>query len=230
MPRDPRKQQKKLERRKAKQKSKKKSLAARGAMTPAGRLQRAARAPVLHSCTTTVLWEQGLSNVMMSRVLSNGSVAYAMFLLDIYCLGVKDVMFDVVGRSHYDWQVYEKMFGDYDVVDLTPESACRLIEGAVEYARDLGFAPHADYRKAKLIFGDIDAEASDEEFSYGKDGKPLFIGGPYDSMARCLRIINQLTARCGEDGFHYVMPIDPELGAGLTIQGPVGAGNDEDVP
>jgi len=201
---DPRKRQKKLERRKSRAKAKKKALARRGPDTPAARIQRAATAPILHCCTTDVLWDEGMSNVLVSRRLNNGSVAYAVFLLDIYCLGVKDVVFDVVPQSHYDRQVYDKMFEDYQIVELQPEAMRKLIEGAVDYARDIGLSPHADYRKAKLIFGDIDAESSAEEFVYGKDGQPFFIAGPHDSQTRCNQIIRALASHCGPDGFDYM--------------------------
>ena len=204
---DPRKRQKKLERRKSREKAKKKALARRGPDTPAARIQRAATAPILHCCATDVLWDQGMSNVLVSRELDNGSAAYAMFLLDVYCLGVKDVVFDAVPRSRYDWQVYGKAFGDLQIVNLKPEAARKLIEGAVDYAHDLGLSPHADYRKAKLIFGDIDADSSAEEFVYGKDGKPFFVAGPHDSQIRCNQIIRTLTSFCGPDGFDYMMTI-----------------------
>ena len=42
-----------------------------------------------------------------------------------------------------------------------------LVEGAVEYAKSLGLSPHADYARARHIFGDIDPAASDREFVAG---------------------------------------------------------------
>jgi len=88
------------------------------------------------------------------------------------------------------------------------------VEGAVEYARNLGFAPHEDYQGARLIFGDIDATSCTEEFVYGRDGKPMFIAGPNDSPARCRQIISTMNAHLGPQGHHYLMPVsdgDPLL-------------------
>lgn len=216
---DPRKRQKKLQRRKAKNKAKNQALARQDAHGPAARIERAAAAPILHCCTTDVLWDQGMSNVLVSRELKGGKVAFAAFLLDVYCLGVKDVVFDIVPRSRYDWKIYGKMFGDDQAVDLEPEAACKLIEGAVEYARDLGLSPHPDYRKAKRIFGDVNADSCTEEFEYGKDGKPHFIAGLHDGRERCSQIISILTNRCGPNGFHYLMPLQAmeTLSAGERI-------------
>jgi len=204
---DPRKRQKKLARRKAKEKAKKQALAARNPRDLTARIERSAAAPILHCSTTDVLWDQGMSHVLVSRKLNSGNVAFAAFLVDMYCLGVKDVLLDVTSRSRYDWQVCGKLFRDHEIVKLKPEEARKLVEGAVEYAGELGFPPHRDYPKARRIFGDIDASACTEQFVYGKDGKPCFVAGPYDSPSRCRRITSTLTDRCGPDGFHYLMPL-----------------------
>ena len=205
---DPRKRQKKLARRKAREKVKKKVLARRSSQGMAVHIERAAVAPILHCCTTEMLWEQGISQVLISREMSNGNVAFGSFLVDMYCLGVKDAFANITPRSRYDWQMYAKMCERFEIVDLEPAAARKLIEGAVEYARGLGLSPHPDYAKAKPIFGDIDADACTEEFVYGKGGKPHFVAGPHDNPARCQQIVKTLTERCGPDGFHYTMPME----------------------
>jgi hypothetical protein len=161
-----------------------------------------------------------MSNVLVSRRLPSGNVAFAVFLVDVYCLGVKDVFFNVASRTQYDAKMYGKMFTEYEPVELKPEAARKLIEGAVEYARGLGLPPHPDYRKAAAIFGGIDASSCTDSFSYGKDGKPLFIAGPYDSPERCIQILDTVAAHCGPNGPHYSMPMEKMramLGAGRTI-------------
>jgi hypothetical protein len=94
-----------------------------------------------------------------------------------------------------------------EACSMPPSTARKLVEEAVAYAATIGFQPHPDYRKARLIFGDIDASQCDEQFTFGKDGKPYFIGGPYDDMARCRQVINTLQRTCGEGNFHYLIPI-----------------------
>jgi hypothetical protein len=215
---DPRKRQKKVERRNAKQRAKKTAIARQSAGGPAIRIQRAAGAPILHCCTCDMLADQGIAHLLISRELSSGNVAFVGFLVDMYCLGVKNVMWGVASRAKYDWQVHGKLFREFKVVKLQPEYARKLVEGAVDYARGLGFAPHEDYEKAKLIFGNIDAGACGEQIIYGKDGKPFFIAGPHDSSARCRHVIDVLTDRCGPKGFHFLMPIMPaELSAPTVV-------------
>ena len=189
---DPRKRQKKLERRKAKQKAERRQLAERNPNSLAARFEQAAKAPVLHCCMMEEIWKFGIGQVHVNRQLSNGQVAFASFLVDIYCLGVKNVIAEVAARSKYDMDMYDKLAQRSTLIRMKPECARKFVEGAVEYARDLGFQPHREYQTAKLIFGDISAEACTEEFKFGKDGKPLFIAGPKDSSARCEDILRTL--------------------------------------
>ncbi|MFB3132619.1 MAG: hypothetical protein ACE10K_08885, partial [Rhodothermales bacterium] len=84
----------------------------------------------------------------------------------------------------------------------------KLVEESVDYARDLGFFPHKDYRKARKIFGDVDRAECKTEFEFGKDGKPFYVSGPYDSETKIRRIVDQLMERLGPDGFHFLVGLD----------------------
>jgi hypothetical protein len=203
---DARKRQKKLERKRAKQRAKKKTLVRHDPGDISVQLERAGSAPVLHAMVASSLWEQGMGNVLLSRELPLRQVAFGAFLVDMYCLGVKDAFYGVMAHSEYQERLLDGMFRRFDTTNLEPEAARKLVEGAVAYARDLGFTPHADYQRAKLIFGDIDAGESDAEFDFGKDGKPHFIAGPNDGPQRCRQIIGTLEERCGEDGYRFIMP------------------------
>ena len=58
-----------------------------------------------------------------------------------------------------------------------------------------------------MVFGDIDSAHSTEELEFGKDGKPLFIAGPFDDPARVRRIQETLGTNAGPAGFDYMIPI-----------------------
>src|SRR6266702_451246 len=95
---DPKKRQKKLERRSAKRKEKRHHLVKEQNAGLPERLRDAAKFPVLHCWIGDAIREQGIGWVVLSRQLSNGSVAVASFLVDSYCLGVKDAFGEVLGR------------------------------------------------------------------------------------------------------------------------------------
>jgi hypothetical protein len=218
---DPRKRQKKLERKMAKRKAHKETLAQQNPTDVRVRFQIAAAAPVLHSLASDSLWKEGIGHVLLSREVNRGQVAFAVFLVDMYCLGVKNAMWNIRSQSEVV-SLAGKLSGDYKIVKLKPECTRKLVEGAVEYARKLGFAPHDDYQHARLIFGDIDSAACAEEFVYGRDGKPYFIAGPHDSPERCRQILSMLNSRLGPRGHHFFMPVaagDPLLDRAQLAEG-----------
>ncbi len=139
---DPRKRQKKLERRKAKQKQQRRELAHRQPQGLSAQLEQAATAPVLHCCVMANIWESGMGQLLFSRQLRNGDVAVAIFLLDVYCLGVKNAMALIAGRAKYDLDIYGKLARNYTLLRQKPECARKLVEGAVRYrARSRLFTP-----------------------------------------------------------------------------------------
>jgi hypothetical protein len=216
---DPRKRQKKLERKKAK--DKKRALVERKNNDPVVRFEKAAQAPVLDSCVHAGIWNSGMGTLLFSRDLGNGGVAFATFLLDVYCLGVKNVFYGVTSRADYDWRIHASVAEATRLMKVSPEYARKLVEESAAYAQLLGFSPQADYAKARLIFGDIHAAACGERFEFGKNGKPLYIAGPHDNAAKRERILTTLRGRFGPEGYHFVIP--------LSGASRIGVGSDGDI-
>ncbi len=204
---DPRKRQKKLQRRASKRQKKKHEIVKSQNAGLAEKLAKMAKHPILHTFINEEFWSQGIGSLLVSRQLPNGSVAFGCFLIDRYCLGVKDAFADIRTKDEYEEMFLRGSRAKYNQVDLSPATARKFVEGAVAYAADLGLAPHAGYAKAKAIFGDINPADSDETLEFGKDGKPCFFAGPRDGPARCRQIMAILTHRCGADGFHYTVPV-----------------------
>ena len=163
----------------------------------------------IHECLgPTGIFDFGLGDVVISRKMPDGSIAASVFLVDTFCLGVKDCFFTVVSPHEYERRMTDlRQKEGLERVD--PEHAVKLIENAVAYAKDLGFNPHKEYPLVKRIFGSIDASISLTEFEFGKDGKPFYVSGPSQSEADSKKIINTLTERLGPDGFHYMVGMDP---------------------
>lgn len=212
---DARRRQKKAEKRKAKERAKHKELARRKTEDVGQRLANVASAPILHCLTTQELWDDGIAQVLVSRELANGYVAFASFLVDRFCRGVKDAFCGFMAKSEYTERFYDEVRRRFEVVALKPAAARQLIEGAVDYAKAHGLSPHPDYARARQIFGDIDPAASDHEFEFGKDGKPFFVPGPHDGPARCASIVGILEQHLGQTGFNYVMAVPASALAGL---------------
>lgn len=169
----------------------------------------------IHECLIPEdLFETGLGNVTFARKAPSGGIALSAFVVDVFCLGVKNALFKVSNINDYEENfklgLFESHAGrDFFVID--PMCARKLIEGAVAYAEALGFGPHSDYQNAKALFGDIDTRESPDVYVYGKDGKPFYIRGPNESPAMAKSIVSQLHERCGEDGYQYMVGLDEKL-------------------
>src|SRR5688572_28207785 len=99
---NPRKRQRKLEQRAAKRKEKKHQLVKQQSVGLGDKLTAANRCPLIHVWVSEDVWSQGLGWVLLSRRLPNGSIAVAVFLLDRYCLGIKNAIAEIVPPSVYE--------------------------------------------------------------------------------------------------------------------------------
>ena len=152
------------------------------------------------------LFENGFGHVIVARFKLSGEAEAGVFLVDVYCLGVKDAFFAKVSESEYDTRILARiMETGGGKKSLSPACARKLVEGAVQYAQSLGLAPHPDYKKACRVFGGIRPEECDRAFTYGQDGKPLFVQSPNDSPEFVHHVMTTLSHRLGTEGFHYIL-------------------------
>lgn len=143
----------------------------------------------------------GMVCVLVARRRRADKVSACGFLVDTYCLGVKNVL----GPENLDdWALssfVREYFGafDGDSVPAPLELAQHLVFGAVDYARSLGFGPHADFRAAT---GHLGQWSGPSRITFGDQGKPLYVEGPWDDSARVMRT---LTRSVGEGNFQFIV-------------------------
>lgn len=205
------KRQKKLERKKQKRSEKRRDLHKAQSAGLATQMQRASSAHIHECLMSSGIVEDGIGHVVFSRK-GDGQISAAVFLVDVYCLGVKDAFGGMMTLK--DYQRFKEQLGGsgHDVAAIDAPSARRLVERAVDYARSIGFSPAADYRKVTPLFGDVNPDDGRDLCEFGRDGKPLYVAGPHDSPARARQVVNTLMRTCGPAGFDYLLPdsaLDP---------------------
>jgi hypothetical protein len=172
-------------------------------------LQKAREFP-LHGCWIMEGWgETGITPVIVARAQEPNQIMFAAFIIDLYCLGIKDVY----TRADYSLSRFERELPSLcggAPEPISPELAHEIIYGAVEYAEKLGFQPHPDFKNqmADLMLDPPDTHPRENNVSFGKDGKPLFISGPYDDAIKISTVLNTLKRTCGEGNFHYIAGFD----------------------
>jgi hypothetical protein len=165
-----------------------------------GRASRAASAP-FHQCLLNAeLFTGGIGTLVFVRGTRTSGFSVATFLVDAWCLGVKNTW--LRSLDEYEFEFF------LDAVETTerlepidPCHARRLLREVVSWSRSIGFDPHPDFRAIEPIFGDVNADACDAAFQFGREGKPFYVPGPTESPGLVKLRINQLRSRLGEGGF-----------------------------
>jgi hypothetical protein len=128
---------------------------------------------------------EGLVAVLVARRHRYGKVSVCGYLADVYCLGVKNALgpeiMDDLGLQGF----VRNFFSGY-------HGAREVVFGSVEYARDLGFDPHPDFAAAE---GHLGSWTGPSTITFGKDGKPLYISGPYDDPRPVIRTLERTVGR-----------------------------------
>jgi hypothetical protein len=136
----------------------------------------------------------GLISVLVARRVRYGKVTACGYLVDAYCLGVKNAL----GPEPMDERdlrgfvrTYFSTYGG-DPVQAPIELACEIVLGSVEYARSLGFDPHPDFA---AVAGHLGSWTGPGAISFGKDGKPFYVFGPYDDHRKVIRTLKRSVGR-----------------------------------
>lgn len=158
--------------------------------------------PVYECWMPENLWGLGLGNIVISRKNHQGDIAVAVFMVDVYCLGVKDCFARVGGFEEYE-NFLQRIARVHDQLQrIEPSYAATLILQLVHYAQNIGFKPHADFIKISKMLNNIPLDEA-LTFSFGKEGKPFYMQGPHETPTDVKRIMRTLTA-LGEGNYHFM--------------------------
>jgi hypothetical protein len=164
------------------------------------RVLRAAQAPIRHCFLSESVFDIGMGTLVLTRGGTQDHLTLSSFLIDTFCLGIKDVMFQPIEREAFEMYM-ERMDAGSPMVSVDPSYARKLLRDLAGWSQSIGFAPHRDFATIERIFGDMSADACDAVFQFGRDGKPCYIPGPSDTAPLIQRRIAQLQKYLGDDGF-----------------------------
>jgi len=193
-------QQKKIAKQKAKRAEKRFSLFQRTSKDPTIRLRQAAKWPVVQALAAVDLWKDGIGSLAIARQESEESLVFSVFLVDVYCLGVKNAFWRPGTPGEFN-ELLAKMEETQTMRAITPACLVKIVQGAVAYAQSFGFPPHPDYRHAAKLLEGIDPAACEQKFTFGRDGKPFYIQGPHESLAQAEAIMK----RVADEGGHFMI-------------------------
>lgn len=176
----------------------------------AASLRQASKWP-LHEVMLSRDWDEegAIIEILVARRSPLGQIAVGAFLVDLGCLGVKNALAHVFdSQRDYEQSLRSQIMAHQPMGAADLNLVAKIIREGVNYASQLGFEPEPDCHKAMLLLSEADPEACSVHVPLGgPEGKPFFVAGPYDNVPT---IIAKLTRAVGEDGFHYIVPVDPD--------------------
>jgi hypothetical protein len=145
----------------------------------------------------------GLVGVVVARQERRHRVTVCGYLVDTYCLGLKNAL---PPRSIAAGDL-DAFVADYFVAHGEPplpvelDLVQHLVFGAIDYARGLGFEPHPDFA---LVAGQLGEWSPPSAITFGRNGKPLYIQGPRDNATSIIATLNRTV---GQGNYDYVLQV-----------------------
>lgn len=207
MPIDPKKKQKQVmkRRRKARLSASKRIVNALVTLSTRALLRKAREFPIVE-CHISRAWKSqdsgGLVQVAVVRKQPDGAVVVGTYLLDVYCLGLKNTIADAgLSMSVFREKILAVLHDQTPMEKCPPELAHQIIYQAIDYAARFEFKPQKDWKFSQLVLEKRGTFKEDYDLKFGKDGKPLFIQGPYDKAEAIMR---QLERTAGSGNYDYL--------------------------
>ena len=205
---DQRKRQKKLARKKAKRKavlsSKNKKVSFSDRISRSKAIIIARNSSINRCFVRKNIFSEGIGTAIVSREMPNGHLVVGVYLLDVWCLGVKNTYFSILSENEFLNRIKQIEVNE-NLDTLHPSCARKIIEQCVEYSDKLGFKPHKDYKISRQLLMDLDPNVCPNQYTFGKDGKPFYISGPNENQNQSKKIVEKLLRNCGEGNFDYIV-------------------------
>ena len=147
--------------------------------------------------------DKGMVTISLVRSGPQGCVVWACFMVDLWCLGVKDCFAKLLPLAEY-YDYVEGMSDQIHVSLIRPEQAHAIVKGGIDYSHSLGLNPHPDCHKIMSIWNGIPVGELPIGWSFGRNGRPCYIVGPFDDIHKQTYIQNVLLETVGEDGFDLI--------------------------
>lgn len=120
-------------------------------------------------------WGEGMGHVIVTREHTGGRVSLAAFLIDRWCIGVKNCFFKLRMDDYELDDMLERTEQVTDLEEVSYDEAHNMVWGAVAFAEDAGIKPCKEFALAQYFLEDDTDDIPLIEYDYGKDGKRFLV-------------------------------------------------------
>jgi hypothetical protein len=166
----------------------------------------------------------GLAAVLVARYAGPDTVSACGYLVDLYCLGVKDVIGPRILNDQQHAQFTRAFFAGFRQAPIAApiELAQQLVLGSARYAHSLGFEPAPGFESVRGHLGEWSGVRA---ITFGRHGRPEYIQGPYDDAPHIRHTLhgNPPAGEAGKPGDEAMAgraPVRPGPSDAVVITGP----------
>jgi hypothetical protein len=146
--------------------------------------------------------EEGLATVLVGRQHKNGNYTLGTYLIDVYCLGLKQTTMQVNMPDFTYREHIERFMTNQPLAPAEYVLVHNIVYGAIAYAEDLGIKPaDKDWAITQYILEDDTDDVPLLDLEFGKEGKPFYITGPYDKP---MEIMAKLDKAVGQGNYGFM--------------------------
>ncbi len=172
-------------------------------LSPEQFMKQRARSLEIGTCyVSTDITECGEGHVIVTRRHTGGRVSMAMYLVDTYCIGVKDSFFRL--RLEDD-ELEEMLDSAPGIRECSYEEAHNWVYGAIGWAEEAGIEPDKSFAVTKYMLEEDTDDIPLIEYEFGHDGKHLLMANNNLEASRYLPLLQK---NLGEGNFEFTIKMD----------------------
>ncbi|MBI2270454.1 MAG: hypothetical protein HYU69_08885 [Bacteroidetes bacterium] len=179
-------------------------------LSPENYVKTKARSLPIGKCYITEDWENGgMANLIITRKHVTGNVTLGFYLIDLYCLGLKDTyfLFNIPPDEFEDILVKFSANTEAPMIECEYKLAHNVIYGGIGFAEDYEFNPHKDFRITQFILEEDSEDVPLIDIAFGKDEKPFIIQSPAMTQREFERYIATLEKTAGAGNYDYIAEV-----------------------
>lgn len=163
--------------------------------------QKARTLPIWQCYMSDSIEMYGEGYVIVPRLHTGGNVTVGLYLVDTYCLGVKDTFYRFRCDEKEYLMLLQSIRHNMGLKEVSYEEAHNMLYGAIEFAEEAGIKPHKDFAITRYILDEDTDEIPLIEYDYGKDGKHFLVAHSNMELSKYLPLLKKNLG----DKFDYVL-------------------------
>ena len=145
-------------------------------LSPKKYIMQKGRSLPIDSCWILEDWQDvGETTVLIARRHASGKYTIGLYLVDTFCLGLKDTFykFNVSSQEYDDLLDQISIGGNY--IQVSYNEAHNLIFGAIAFAEEAGIKPSPEFALTQYLLEEDTEDVPLIEYEFGKNGKHFLV-------------------------------------------------------